>query len=176
LDENGEPTGKYGRLAFPAKGTESDQKPYFEPVDKNGTPLNQNPWDELNLQEQDLRKKEELDTFKNSDKLRQNIKDAQEMQGKVRDNSYAWMRENFPKNAKYDLKEGGRKPQMEHAGNFNYGAMGKAARLSDVELKAGGGYQQLRDGTWKIGFIGSYFDDPVDQGYIQDGIDWYDEV
>ena len=63
---------------------------------------------------------------------------------------------------------------MEYAGNFNYGAMGRAAGLSELELKDGAGYQQLRDGTSDIEFWNSWGDDPIDQQHIQEGIDWYD--
>ena len=78
------------------------------------------------------------------------------------------------------LKKAVKKPEMEHAGNFNYGAMGKAGGLTEFELRAGGGYQQVRDGTSSPEFFYpwsfSYGDDPVDQKHIQDGIDWYDSL
>ena len=80
---------------------------------------------------------------------------------------------------------------MEHAGNFNYGAMGKAAGLSEQELKRFAGvYQKYGNNgnTYKPEFRDpedidfplfspgtSYGDDPVDQRHIQDGMDWYDE-
>lgn len=53
--------------------------------------------------------------------------------------------------------------------------MGRATGLSEFELKSGAGFQQVSDGTSSLSFISSYGDDPVDQGYIQDGIDYYDE-
>lgn len=66
---------------------------------------------------------------------------------------------------------------MQDAGNFNYGAMGSAAGLSEFALKAGAGFQQLSDGTSDIEFFypwsWSYGDDPADQLMIQFGINYY---
>jgi hypothetical protein len=92
-----------------------------------------------------------------------------------------------------------------YAGNFNYGATGRAAGFSQQELKrSAGAYQKygeaigdilngkipdsLTGSTYKPEFGDptdidlplfspgtSYGDDPVDQKYIQEGINWYDE-
>ncbi len=66
-----------------------------------------------------------------------------------------------------------------YADNFNYGAMGRASGLTELELRAGSGWQQIRDGTSSAEFFYpwsfSYGDDPVDQKYIKEGIDWYDK-
>jgi SPP1 gp7 family putative phage head morphogenesis protein len=168
IDKNGNPTGEYGRMS---------KEGHFEPCDKNGVPLSQKQWKELDAKQKEQRKQEELDKFKNSDKLKENIKEAQKMKNESRFERYKWMYRNFQTGGKYDIKNGD--PAKEHAGNFNYGAMGAAAGLSDVELKAGAGFQQVKDGTSSPTFFypqsWSYGDDPVDQKYITDGINWYNK-
>ena len=117
------------------------------------------------------RKKIELDKFKKSQQFANNIREAKAMRDKSRVEKYLWLFENFPTGGKYDIKYG--KSEMEYAGNFNYGAMGRAAGLSETELKAGGGAYQIWSGTSDLNFYDSYFDDPIDQQHIQEGIDWY---
>lgn len=172
LDDNLKPNGEYGRMAWPEKGTESNSKPHYEPTDKNGKALNQKDWKTLTAKEKELRKQEELEKFKNSDRLRNNIKEAEKMKGKWPWEKWDWMKKNFKSSAKYDLKKNGH-PEMEHVGNFNYGAMGVATGLSEFELRVGAGLQQVADGTSSLSYWNSYFDDPIDQGYINEGIDWY---
>ena len=126
--------------------------------------------------EQEKAKIKELDKFMKSDKFKANLKEAEQMRDKSRPEKYLWMLNNFKTGDKYDIKHG--KPEMEHAGNFNYGAMGSAAGLSDWKLKAGAGFQQVRDGTSDPEFFypwsWSYGDDPVDQLMIQFGINYYE--
>ena len=127
--------------------------------------------------ERERKKKEALDKFKKSEQLDKNIKEAERMQGQTLITKYLWMKENFPTGAKYDIKYDN--PDMEHAGNFNYGVMGRAAGLSEFELKAAAGVYQVWSKTSDIDFVmpwsWSFGDDPIDQQYIQEGIDYYDE-
>lgn len=103
---------------------------------------------------------------------------------------YKWMYDNFKNGDKYDLKEGGRKPEMEHAGNFNYGAMGRAAGFSEQELKRGAGvYQKYRelpnkiagllDRKWPDKWTGSTyreeFGDPTDMAFFTPGTSYGDD-
>jgi len=105
--------------------------------------------------------------------IRQLSKNAGGERGKLMVEKYYWMYSNFKTGDKYDLTEGGKNPEMEYASNFNYGAMGKAAGLSDLELQLAAGMYQIWSGTSNISFYNTYFDDPVDQKYIKEGIDWY---
>ena len=133
-------------------------------------------WKDKNEQEKEATRIKELDKFMKSDEFKANLKEAEPMRDKTRAEKYLWMLNNFKTGDKYDIKHG--KPEMEHAGNFNYGAMGSAAGLSDWKLKAGAGFQQVRDGTMDAEFFypwsWSYGDDPVDQLMIQFGINYYE--
>ena len=64
---------------------------------------------------------------------------------------------------------------MQDAGNFNYGATGKALGIPASVLKRAGGIVQIGTGTSSWNFASSHFDDPEDQEMIQAGIDWYDK-
>jgi hypothetical protein len=109
-----------------------------------------------------------------------------------------WMYYSFKTGAEYDMKKGN--PAMEHVGNFNYGAMGRAAGIWSQSLKrAGGVYQKYGESisdifnrkmprgfgsTYKPEFgdpfdinlfkVTSYGDDPVDLYHVQKGMDWYE--
>lgn len=77
----------------------------------------------------------------------------------------------------WDYKKDGH-PEMEHVGNFNFGATGKALGIPGWVLKRGAGWQQMHGGAYdpKNGhylWTTPYGDDPIDQYYIQEGIDWY---
>lgn len=91
LDSNGNSNGEYGKIAWPDKGTESNPKPYFEPSDKNGVPLNEKRWKDLTTKEKELRKQEEPEKFKNSDRLKENIKEAEEMRKELGDTFHKGM-------------------------------------------------------------------------------------
>jgi len=64
---------------------------------------------------------------------------------------------------------------MEHVGNFNYGATGKALGFTNELLKGGAGVYQALYGPRSWSFYNSWFDDPVDQEMIKEGFEWYDE-
>lgn len=172
LDDNGKPNGRYGKIAWPDRKIEKEPKPYFKPCDKNGVPLSEKNWKDLTEEEKNLRKLEELDKFKNSDELRENIKKAKEMRKKDRKIRYPWFRDQVKRNGPWDYKRGGHS-EMEHVGNFNYGATGKAMGVPEWLLKAVAGWYQIDSGTSKLSFITSYGDDPVDQYFINEGIKWY---
>lgn len=76
----------------------------------------------------------------------------------------------------WDYKQMGR--QYANFGNFNYGAVGAAAGISDgVLLRAGGAVQIIAGTSDPVEFAkyhasDSYGDDPVDQTWIRAGIDY----
>lgn len=175
LDDYENPNGEYGKIAWPDKETESDPKPYYEPCDKDGTPLNEKQWKELTTKEKELRKQEELEKFKNSDTLKENIKEAEEMGKKLGDTFHKgmWFIGQVKSGGPWDYKKDGH-PEMEHVGNFNYGATGKALGFTDELLKGGAGLYQALFGPRSLSFYNSWFDDPVDQEMIKQGFEWYD--
>ena len=160
---------------FKYKGTESKPKPYFEPCDKNGVPLNEKHWKDLTRKEKELRKQEELEKFKNSDRLKENIKKAEEMRKKLDDTFHKgmWFKDQVKSGGPWDCKSGGH-PEMEHVGNFNYGATGKALDFTDELLKGLAGGYQVFNGPRDWSFWSSWGDDPIDQFYINQGTDWYE--
>lgn len=180
LNDNLKSNGEYGRIAWPEKGTESNPKPHYEPTDKNGKALNQKDWKTLTDKEKELRKQEELEKFKNSDKLRDNIRKAKNNRFRI-----IWFYNQVKSGGPWDYKYGGH-PEMEHVGNFNYGATGTAVGFSKEFLERMAGRQQQNGpnydesfGDWRDNLIyennpnTSYGDDPIDQYYINMGIDWY---
>ena len=58
-------------------------------------------------------------------------------------------------------------------GNFHYGFTG-ATTFSDTVLLTAAGFVQILSGTSQLQYYSSYFDDPMDQSWIQEGIDTYD--
>lgn len=70
--------------------------------------------------------------------------------------------------------------EMEHVGNFNYGATGAAAgipgnvleRMAGRQQEQGANYDPANGHYW---WREPYGDDPIDQYYINEGIDWYDD-
>lgn len=133
LDQNGKPNGEYGRIAWPAAGTESNPQPYYEPSDKNGKPLHEKNWKTLTPQEKELRRQEELAKFKNSDRLRENIKIAKYAKN-TKHLKLWWFIKQVRTGGPWDYKKNGH-PEMEHVGNFNYGATGTALGFSEQILK-----------------------------------------
>ncbi|MFB4404123.1 polymorphic toxin type 44 domain-containing protein [Pseudomonas inefficax] len=85
----------------------------------------------------------------------------------------SWFYSMVRNGGKWDYKQQGRK--YEALGNFNYGATGTAAGLSEEFLLRGAGWAQSRAGTSNSTF-GSwwgdppYGDDPEDQEWIKAGI------
>ncbi|WP_438349255.1 polymorphic toxin type 44 domain-containing protein [Paenibacillus sp. FA6] len=61
----------------------------------------------------------------------------------------------------------------EDLGNMHFGYIGRAFGYSATTLKAGAGIYQIISGTSNSSWANSYFDDPTDQTYIQNGIDYY---
>ena len=138
-------------------------------------------WDDMTKAEQEKAKMKELDKFMKSDKFKANLKESKNM------SPYQWY--NSVRNGgKWDYKQGG-KPEMEHAGNFNYGATGSAMLNGDGRVETpkfmteqillrGAGWAQARAGTSKPE-LGHYYkdapygDDSRDQEMIQKGIDYY---
>lgn len=125
-------------------------------------------WDDMTKAEKEKAKIKELDKFMKSDKLKKNV-DQTKWYSMVN-----WVN-NVRPGGEWDYKQGGKRPEMEHVGNFNYGATGRALGIPPSVLKGAGGVVQIAQGTSDWDFYDSYFDDPVDQKYIQQGIDWYDE-
>ena len=118
------------------------------------------------LKKANVAKKEALDKFKKSGQLDKNIKEAKNMSWKQ------WY-DSVKTGGEWDYKSG--HPEMEHTGNVNAGATGRAAGIPASALKIGAGAYQIKSGTSSPEFWNSNFDDPVDQEYIQQGIDYYDE-
>ena len=88
-----------------------------------------------------------------------------------------WFRDQVRSGGPWDYKKNGH-PEMEHVGNFNYGATGSALGVPGNILERMAGYYQWHSGTresengyfwWKE----PYGDDPIDQYYINKGIEWY---
>ena len=88
---------------------------------------------------------------------------------------YHWFYLKVKNRGDWDYKQRGR--QYEEFGNFNYGATGAAAGIPDAVLLRAAGAAQILAGTSSGDFsecwLGSpYGDDPVDQVWIQAGIDY----
>ena len=127
-------------------------------------------------------KQEELDKFKKSDKLKENITKTKNML------PGQWINSVRP-GGKWDYKKSGKNPEMEHVGNFNYGATGRAAGYERETLLRAGGVVQIVTGRSRPEFGSpidnmkfgnknpntSYGDDPRDQRMIESGMNWYDE-
>lgn len=169
IDNEGKSNGRYGKISWLEKGAENKSSQYFEPTDKNGIPLNKKDWKDLTEEEKELRKLEELDKFKNSDTLKNNIEITKKHKLK-----FNWFKNQVRGGAEWDYKRNG-KYEMEHVGNFNYGATGNALGTPWWILKLGAGGYQFRTGTSKLSFISSGFDDPVDSYFVNEGYDWYDD-
>jgi hypothetical protein len=63
-------------------------------------------------------------------------------------------------------------------GNFTFGAVGSALDIDDAILLRGAGWAQTRAGTSNIEYgspygLAPYGDDPIDQQYIEYGINYY---
>ena len=143
----------------------------------------------LKKMEEKIKKVEE---FKKLDELEKNIKEAKKM------SPYRFY-QSVRNGGKWDYKQ--QDKSLADFGNFNYGATGSAMlngdgrvetpkAVTEQTLLRGAGWAQERAGTsterWgdytdNVPLIGddnpntSYGDDPVDQEYIQEGIDWYYE-
>jgi hypothetical protein len=125
-------------------------------------------WSDMTEEEKEEARIKELDKFMKSEELRGNVNETK------RYSMVSWVN-NVRPGGEWDYKQGGKRPAMEHVGNFNYGATGRALGIPPSVLKGAGGSVQIVTGTSSWEFANSNFDDPVDQKYIQQGIDWYDE-
>jgi RHS repeat-associated protein len=88
----------------------------------------------------------------------------------------AWFYSQVENKGPWDYKQQGR--QYQEFGNFNFGATGSAAGISEGALKRGAGWAQEKAKTsqkqWGHWYSGSpYGDDPADQIWIQKGIEYY---
>ncbi|TFW18064.1 bacteriocin [Pseudomonas putida] len=97
------------------------------------------------------------------------------MQGYFRPSLVSWFYSKVRNRGEWDYKQQGR--QYEALGNFNYGATGTAAGLSEEFLLRGAGWAQSRAGTSNSAFgswwgSSPYGDDPEDQEWIKKGIEY----
>lgn len=72
----------------------------------------------------------------------------------------------------YYIPELGARMTGETIGNFHYGYVGRVC-FGATTLKSAAGLAQIHDGTWRLSYFKSYFDDPNDQRDIQWGINVY---
>lgn len=87
----------------------------------------------------------------------------------------SWFYTQVRNKGEWDYKKG--QPQYESFGNFNYGAVGTAAGISEAVLLRAAGAAQSLAGTSQAEFDkwwseAPYGDDPVDQVWIKAGIDY----
>lgn len=92
-----------------------------------------------------------------------------------------WFYNKVKNKGAWDYKQ--KDSKYENFGNFHYGLMGKIAGISDTTLLKAAGWAQKRAGTSKeswgdsgipgIGGKPPYGDDPVDQYWIKQGIEYY---
>ena len=134
--------------------------------------------------EQEKAKIKELANYMKSEKMQENIKKAEGMKyNAVRS---VWFYNQVKTGGEWDPKYGG-KPEMEHAGNFNYGLTGRASGYSEQTLlRAAGAYQEFRQSKnydsanghfYDLPLTGSnYGDDQKDQEMIKAGISYYDRI
>lgn len=90
--------------------------------------------------------------------------------------TYIWFYNQVRNHGPWDYKNKMGK-QYANFGNFNYGATGHAAGITDAILLRAAGGAQILAGTSASEFIDypgpdSYDDDPVDQTWIRAGIDY----
>ena len=103
-----------------------------------------------------------------------NIKEAEKHRS-----DWKWFKDQVKNKGPWDYKQKG--PEFQDAGNFNYGATGKAIGIPDRILLMGAGWAQEEAGTSKEewnSWYGSppYGDDPKDQEKIKEGIDYYNNT
>ena len=130
-------------------------------------------WKDKSENERDIARKEALDNFKNSGQAERNKQEAKNMYWTEWYNSVR-------NGGQWDPKHGGKNPEMEHAGNFNYGSTGRAVGFSEEVLLRGAGWAQERAGTSKPEWghwygDAPYGDDPRDQAKISEGYGYFDD-
>lgn len=89
--------------------------------------------------------------------------------------TYFWFFQKVRNRGPWDYKQ--QKPALANFGNFNYGATGFAAGIPENILLRGGGFAQGQAKTSMPGWSNwwrdaPYGDDPRDQFWIQQGIDY----
>ena len=70
---------------------------------------------------------------------------------------------------KWDYKQYDRR--YENLGNYNFGLTAKARGYSRFTIRTGAGIYQILSGTSGLDFYDSFFDDEIDQEWINTGID-----
>lgn len=63
----------------------------------------------------------------------------------------------------------------EDLGNMHYGYIGRAGGFTPDLLKTAAGLYQIKEGTYELRWISTYFDDPNDQSWINYGIQLWDD-
>ena len=89
--------------------------------------------------------------------------------------TYSWFYQKVRNRGPWDYKQQNRK--LSDFGNFNYGATGYVAGIPPDILLMGGGFAQSMAGNsreeWSNWYgVAPYGDDPVDQRWIKQGIDY----
>ena len=74
---------------------------------------------------------------------------------------------------KWDYKVG--HPEYENFGNYHFGYVAAAYGIPEGIAKLGAGLYQIKSGTSKLSFFDSYFDDPKDQKWIDQGYKDYEK-
>ncbi|MRS16221.1 type IV secretion protein Rhs [Enterobacteriaceae bacterium RIT691] len=89
--------------------------------------------------------------------------------------TYHWFYQKVRRGGPWDYKQFD--PYFQNFGNFNFGAAGLAAGIPEGILLVGAGWAQSRAGTAKPEWgkwyeKPPYGDDPTDQRYIKEGVDY----
>ncbi|EPH0092009.1 polymorphic toxin type 44 domain-containing protein [Pluralibacter gergoviae] len=93
--------------------------------------------------------------------------------------TYAWFYYKVKNHGLWDYKQ--HHPELQNFGNFHYGAIGFAAGIPEKILLMGAGFAQEHAGTSQI-MWGHWYqqppfgDDPHDQFWIKQGIDYAKKV
>lgn len=112
------------------------------------------------------------------DELLSNLQEAQakgQPRGMALPHTYLWFYKKVRNRGPWDYKQ--RDSSLANFGNFNYGATGTIAGIPSEILFMAGGFAQTQAGTsrpeWNYWYEQSpYGDDPQDQFWIQQGIDY----
>jgi RHS repeat-associated protein len=128
----------------------------------------------------------------NRAKIDRNIQEAENHAGDNVVSKYTWFYQTVKSGGRWDYKlDSPRKGEYERFGNFNYGATGYEAGISEDVLLRAAGAAQIKDGTSNWNFVNAdemylydysgwgmptdgppYGDDPRDQFWIKKGIEY----